>query len=59
MAQSWTTWQSEVLRFLRADFEKVIQQIDLDDVDWNEWRALYNEGRDPRAAVNRAYGRDL
>ncbi len=57
--QSWTSWQCEVLVHLRADFEEVLQHIDLEDVAWDEWRRLYDEGREPRAAVNRAFARDL
>lgn len=29
------------------------------DIDWDAWRPLYEEGRSPQAAVDRAFLRDL
>lgn len=55
----WVQWQLAVLAVLRADSIGVLQKIDLDDVDWDAWRSFYNEGRTPRAAVDRALERDL
>jgi hypothetical protein len=52
-------WRLAVVAVLRADFMGVLQKIDLDDVDWDAWRNFYNEGRTPRAAVDRALERDL
>ncbi len=56
---SWTQWQQAVLSQLRTDFSELLQQIGLDDVDWESWRPLYNDGRSPQAAVNRALERDF
>jgi hypothetical protein len=58
-ALSWSQWQGAVLQLLRADLTEVIQGLGIDDVDWPSWRGYYNEGRTPRAAVNRALERDL
>jgi len=55
----WLQWQLGVVAVLRSDFVGVLQKIDLDDVDWDAWRNFYNEGRTPRAAVDRALERDL
>jgi len=55
---TWTQWQSEVVALLRGDFEELLQQISLDDVDWPSWREFFIEGRSPRAAVDRALERD-
>lgn len=55
----WVQWQLAVVAVLRADFLGILQKIDLDDVDWDAWRIFYNEGRTPRAAVDRALERDL
>ena len=55
----WVQWQLAVVAVLRADFIGVLQKIDLEDVDWDAWRNFYNEGRTPRAAVDRALERDL
>ena len=56
---TWRQWQEAVLVQLRADFAELLQQIGLDDVDWESWRAFYNDGRTPRAAINRALERDF
>ena len=57
--QTWTQWQNEVVALLQGDFEELLQQISLDDVDWPSWRKFFIEGRSPRAAVDRALERDL
>jgi hypothetical protein len=59
IAGSWTQWQEAVVELLRADFNEVLQHIGLDEVDWPAWRAFYNEGRTPRAAIDRALERDF
>ena len=56
---SWTQWQQAVLRQLRTDFAELLQQIGLDDVDWDSWRPFYDDGRTPQAAINRALERDF
>jgi hypothetical protein len=56
---SWTQWQREVLALLRADESGVLQAIEIDEVDWDAWRALYAVGRSPRSAIDRALARDF
>jgi hypothetical protein len=58
-AMTWRQWQLAVLQLLRTDLTEVIQWIGFDDVDWPSWQGFYNEGRTPRAAINRALERDL
>ena len=58
-ALSWTQWQDEVLALLRADESGVLQAIEIDEVDWDAWRALYTVGRSPRSAIDRALARDF
>ena len=55
----WAQWQFGVIAVLRTDFAEVLHQISLDDVDWDSWRTFYEEGRTPRAAVDRALERDF
>ena len=57
--QSWNEWQQDVLSLLRADFQEVLHEIGIDDVDWSTWHAFFIQGRSPRAAVDRAMERDL
>ena len=56
---TWLQWQRAVVVLLRADLPELTERIGLDDVDWPSWRSFYNEGRTPRAAINRALERDL
>jgi hypothetical protein len=56
---TWSQWQSAIVILLRADLPELATGIDLEDVDWPSWRSFYNEGRSPRAAIDRALERDL
>jgi hypothetical protein len=57
--QNWSQWQTEVLAVLRGNFEELLQEISLDDVDWPSWHKFFVEGRSPQAAVMRALEQDL
>jgi hypothetical protein len=56
---NWTQWQSAVLALLRADVTGVLRSLEIDDVDWDQWRSFYTEGRSPRSAIDRALARDF
>jgi hypothetical protein len=56
---SWAQWQAAVVELLRAEFNEPLHHIGFDEVDWGSWRAFYNEGRTPRAAIDRALERDF
>jgi len=56
---TWTQWQNEVVALLQGDFEELLQQVSIDDVDWPSWARFFIEGRSPRAAIDRALERDL
>jgi len=58
-ANSWARWQHGVMSVIRTEFEELFAYVDRDDVDWNAWRPLYDEGRSPKAAVDRAFARDI
>ena len=47
------------MKLLQADFQEVLQEIGIEDIDWPSWRNFLVQGRTPRAAVNRALERDL
>jgi hypothetical protein len=57
--QAWAQWQCEIVALLRMDFDQSLQDISLDDVDWVSWRSFYEQGKSPRAAIERALERDL
>jgi hypothetical protein len=57
--QPWIQWQQSVIHLLRAEFNEVLHHIGFDEVDWASWRAFYDEGRSPKAAIDRALERDF
>ncbi|MBL8272121.1 hypothetical protein [Steroidobacter sp.] len=59
MLQSWLHWRAGVVAVIRFDFRDVLQDVKDADIDWDAWRPLYEEGRTPQAAVDRAFLRDL
>jgi hypothetical protein len=59
MTETWNRWQLEVVALLQADFAEVFGEIGLNDVDWPSWHPLFVQGRSPRAAIERAFERDL
>jgi len=54
--QPWIQWQHSVVRLLRAELNEA--GMGFDEIDWTSWRAFYEEGRSPRAAIDRALERD-
>jgi len=58
-ARSWIYWQRSVVDLLRAEFEEALHHLSLDEVDWESWRTFYDEGRTPKAAIDRALERDF
>lgn len=51
----WARWREEVVAAIRADFPEVLDQVGEDDVAWEAWRPLFDEGYSPRAAVDSAF----
>lgn len=56
---NWTQWQNAVLALLRADVSGALLSLEIDEVDWDQWRSFYTEGRSPRSAIDRALARDF
>ena len=59
MVQSWQQWRAGVVDEIRCDLSEVLEDVKDADVDWDAWRPLYEERRSPRAAVDRAFLRDI
>jgi hypothetical protein len=51
---SWTEWQQAVLQLIRRNFSEVLNEVGEQDVDWDAWRPLYEQGLSPRDAVAEA-----
>jgi hypothetical protein len=52
---SWSEWQQAVVGLIRRDFSEVLTEVGEDDVDWDAWRPLYEQGLSPREAVADAF----
>ena len=59
MLESWQQWRAGVIAVIRFDFRDILDDVGEADIDWDAWRPLYDEGRTPQAAVDRAFLRDL
>lgn len=57
--ETWIEWQHGVVAVLRHEFHDVLEEIRIEDVDWESWKSFFDEGRSPRNAVARAFVRDL
>jgi len=55
--ESWVDWQQQVVELIRCDLQDVLADVGNDDVDWEAWRPLYEEGRSPKSAVDYAFVR--
>jgi hypothetical protein len=57
MRESWAEWRRQVVALIRCEFRDALSDIGEDDVDWDAWRPLYEEGCSPRSAVDQAFTR--
>ena len=55
--ERWSSWQMEVLQIIHSEFVGVLEAVSWDDVDWNAWRPLFDQGHSARDAVHSAFGR--
>ena len=56
--ESWADWRQQVVALIRCEFQDVLPDVCEEDIDWEAWRPLYEEGRSPRAAVDHAFVRE-
>ena len=59
LTESWTDWRKGVVAIIRTEFRDIFDKVDDTDIDWEAWRPLFEEGRSPKAAVDRAFLRNL
>lgn len=57
--QTWIHWQQEVVETIRDLYHELFADVEREDIDWDAWRPLYDEGRSAVAAVDRAFIRDF
>jgi len=53
--QTWLEWQQAVVQLISKDFSDVLTEVGEEDVDWDAWRPLYDQGLSPRDAVADAF----
>lgn len=58
LTETWNDWQYEVVAIIRVEYEDVLNDLESEDIDWDAWRPLYDQGRSPRAAVEWALARN-
>ncbi len=56
---AWAKWREQVVAVIRADFPEVLQDVGLDDIDWEAWRPYFDRGLTAEAAVDEAFLRDV
>jgi hypothetical protein len=57
LADPWTDWQQQVVAVIRKDFHDVLEEVGEDDIDWEAWRPLYEQGCSADIAVDKAFVR--
>jgi hypothetical protein len=55
LADPRVEWRQQVVALIRRDFNHVLPDIGEDDIDWDAWQSLYEEGCSPKEAVDRAF----
>ncbi|MFL6576412.1 MAG: hypothetical protein ACJ8MR_07335 [Povalibacter sp.] len=53
----WATWRHQVVVVIRAEFPEILQDVGHDDIDWDAWRPLFDQGLSPTQAVDDAFVR--
>lgn len=53
----WREWQLDVLSVIRSDFSNILDSVEWDDIDWEAWRPLFEQGCSPQDAVQSAFGK--
>jgi hypothetical protein len=56
---TWNTWQQEIVTLLHQELSAILGPVGLTDVDWPAWRPLYEQGHSAKAALDRAFERDV
>ena len=58
LTDSWLDWQRQVVYVIRSDFGELLPDIGAEDIDWDAWRPLYEDGCSAKAAVDQAFVRE-
>jgi hypothetical protein len=53
-ASGWKRWQSDVVVVIRSEYQDLFPLIRTDEIDWQAWQTLYDQGFSAREAVGQA-----
>ena len=53
----WLKWQRDVLELIQRDFCGVLDRVGWEDIDWDAWRPLFDQGCSAKDAVHNAFGK--
>ncbi len=53
-ASGWKRWQSDVVVVIRSEYQDLFPLIQTDEIDWQAWQPLYDQGCSAREAVGLA-----
>lgn len=52
---TWMEWKEDILAVIRSHCGELLSNIDQDDVDWEAWKPLYEQGYTAHVAVGTAF----
>lgn len=52
MTITWTQWKQAIVELIRSNYRELFAHVQLDDIDWDAWRPLYEQGCSPAVAVS-------
>lgn len=53
-AITWMQWKHAVVELIRTDYYELFPHVQMDDIDWDAWRPMFEQGCTPGAAVSGA-----
>lgn len=52
---TWTQWKESILEVIRSQCGELLSDVGQDDIDWEAWKPLYEQGYTAYAAVSTAF----
>lgn len=51
IVDEWSTWRANVVAAIRSEYSDLFPYLSQDEIDWDAWKPLYEEGHSAQAAV--------
>ncbi|MES1146897.1 MAG: hypothetical protein ABUL52_00735 [Solimonas sp.] len=48
---TWAIWRANVVAAIRSEYSELFPDLHQEEIDWDAWRPLYEEGHSAQAAV--------